>query len=85
MAFKSWLKRTIGEKNYRYLDPGDASQKISSIANEGKKMKELLRAFEPYKWKFSKDSWDILLDLPEPLDDLTIENNVLGGELRITN
>jgi hypothetical protein len=67
------------------LDPRNASQKISSHATEGKEMRELMKLFGGYKRKFSKDHRDIKMDLPEPLDDLTVGTKLLGGELTITN
>jgi hypothetical protein len=84
-AFKSWLKEQIGDENYKELDPRNASQKISSHATEGKQMRALMKTFDGYKRKFSEDHRDIKMDLPEPLDDLTVGKQVLGGELTITN
>jgi hypothetical protein len=84
-AFKRWLKKLIGDENYKELDPRNASQKISSHATEGKEMRALMKAFDSCKRKFSRDHRDMKMDLPEPLDDLSIGNQVVGGELTITN
>jgi hypothetical protein len=48
-------------------------------------MRALMKTFDGYKRKFSGDHRDIKMDLPEPLDDLTVGKQVLGGELTITN
>lgn len=84
-AFKAWLKKIIGNQNYQQLDPRNASQKISSHATEGKEMRILMKEFEKYKRKFNKDHREIKMDLPEPLDDITVGKKVLGGEVSITN
>jgi len=52
---------------------------------EGKQMRGLMKSFDGYKRKFCTEHRDIKVDLPEPLDDLTIGTKVLGGELTITN
>jgi len=75
----------LGDENYQELDPRNASQKISSHATEGKQMRAIMKAFDGYKRKFGKDHRDMKMDLPEPLDDLNIENKVVGGELTITH
>jgi hypothetical protein len=48
-------------------------------------MRALMKTFDGYKRKFCGDHRDIKMDLPEPLDDLTVGKQVLGGELTITN
>jgi hypothetical protein len=48
-------------------------------------MRELMIQFEAYKRKFNNNHRDIKIDLPEPLDDITIGTKVVGGEMTISN
>jgi hypothetical protein len=48
-------------------------------------MRELMIQFEAYKRKFNNNHRDIKIDLPEPLDDITIGTKVVGGEITISN
>jgi hypothetical protein len=84
-AFKDWLQKLIGDKNYRELDPRNASQKISSHATEGRQMRQLMKQFDTLKRDFNKGEPDKGIDLPDPLDDLSVGDNVEEGELTITN
>jgi hypothetical protein len=84
-AFKSWLKKIIGDENYQHFDPRNANRRIHLRATKGKKMRAIMRAFEHYRRNFSRHHWDIKFDLPKPLDDITVGENVLRGELTITN
>ena len=46
-------------------------------------MRELIKRFEVKKKLFSSSSGDITLELPEPLNKVTIEGRVREGELTI--
>jgi hypothetical protein len=80
--FKHWLSDLLG-KYYQELDPGNAGQKISAHATEGGQMRAMMQEFDAIKRSFNQNSADIKLDLPEPLNDLTIEG-VSDGEFTIT-
>lgn len=82
--FKRWLKRLLGDRNYQKLDPTNASQKISGHHTETDKMRTIMKTFDAYKRKFAKHSRDTKMDLPEPLDTLSIIGKVVKGELTIT-
>jgi hypothetical protein len=47
-------------------------------------MRELMKKFDGMKRKFRSDYRSMRLDLPEPLQNLTIEGKVRGGEITIT-
>lgn len=86
IKFKEWLKDLLGDKNYQRLDPNTELNKITSHTTEGKAMRELMKEFDARKRGFRKDyNQDIHLDLPAPLDNLTIPGKVDGGEITITS
>jgi hypothetical protein len=82
-AFKKWL-RTILKDKYKVLDPRDTKNKHRSFATEGPEMRAIMKVFDTYKRKFSKEARDVKLDLPEPLDTHNEKNHVIDGELVIT-
>lgn len=43
-----------------------------------------MKTFEGYKKRFAKHTRDTKMDLPEPLDTLSINGKVVRGELTIT-
>lgn len=81
-----WLRQTIGEQNYRALDPNNAGQQISAHSMEGKDMRQLMKKFEDLKKGFPRDESDrrpLKLDLPGRLSGLTIPRRISQGELYI--
>lgn len=84
LAFKRWLKNLIGERNYQQLDQTLLIHKISSHDVEGEYMRELMKNFDIHKRKFKEGHRDIKMDLPGPLENLNIENTVVGGQFIIT-
>ncbi|KAK5163262.1 uncharacterized protein LTR77_010848 [Saxophila tyrrhenica] len=84
-AFKSWLRDEIGWDNYAQLDRVNAwTQRISPHTGENGPMRELMRRFREKKVVFPNPTEaDIKLDLPSPLNSLTIGKRVVGGELTI--
>ncbi|KAH0558447.1 hypothetical protein GP486_004893 [Trichoglossum hirsutum] len=84
IAFKMWLKALLGDKYYQMLDPIQQAYKISSHHTEGRSMRELMYSFSVFKKKFKKDSRVMKMDLPKPLDNLTLDDRVIGGQITIT-
>jgi hypothetical protein len=85
IKFKEWLRDLLGDKNYQRFDPNTELHKITPHTTEGKAMRELMKEFDARKRGFRKDyNQDIHLDLPAPLDNLTIPGKVNGGEITIT-
>lgn len=83
LAFKKWLLQLLGEDTYRILDP-EFDGKISSHAAEGEAMRTVMKEFNERKKKFKKDSRDMRVDLPAPLDTLNIDSRVRSGGVTIT-
>lgn len=82
--FKKWLRKILGEVNYRELDPRNAGQKIGAHSTEGRRMREVMKEFDKFKRDFPKKNREMKMDLPEPLDKITIGTKVIEGELTIT-
>lgn len=78
-----WLRRAIGKGQYARLDPSDSGGRINPYKTQMPAMRELIRRFEERKKRFSTTSDDVTVDLPPPLDRLTIEGRVRQGELTI--
>src|SRR5271155_5724521 len=77
--FKGWLNKILGDRHYHTLDPESRGQKISAHTTEGEEMRDVMKAFDEKKKKFSQnDVRDVKLDLPKPLDNLNIPGKVLG-------
>jgi hypothetical protein len=83
LAFKRWLKDLLGNELYQDLDQGQISYKISSHDTEGERMRNLMKAFEIRKQRFTVGSRDIRLDLPEPLHNLSLPDRVNCGRITI--
>lgn len=83
--FKHWLRGLIGDGNYQLLDPNAQQNKIGSHSTEGRAMRTLMKDFETLKRTFSKDKSDMHMELPYPLENLTIPGRVEGGEFTVTN
>ena len=84
-TFKGWLRDTIGRERYAEIDPANARQhRISPHTAETGAMRELIKRFIVQKQALSNSSRsDIKLNLPAPLNTLTIEGLVKEGELTI--
>jgi hypothetical protein len=74
----------LGEKHYGKLDGNLNLDRISSHATEGKAMRKLMKSFDDLKKGFRKGHRDMPLDLPHPLENLTLKPGVNEGEIRIT-
>jgi hypothetical protein len=68
---------------YQELDQVQPVTKISSHDAEGERMRVLMKRFDVHKRKFAKGHRDIKLDLPEPFQDLDMDNRVVGGQITI--
>ncbi|KAH7342511.1 hypothetical protein BKA65DRAFT_504250 [Rhexocercosporidium sp. MPI-PUGE-AT-0058] len=84
LAFKTWLRNLIGHRLYQELDQAQPVDRISSHDAEGERMRALMKTFNLYKRKFQKGHRDIKIDLPEPFENLDLDNRVVGGQITIT-
>ncbi|KAH8727125.1 hypothetical protein GQ44DRAFT_725417 [Phaeosphaeriaceae sp. PMI808] len=82
-TFLKWLRDKLGEDNYRQLDPNLDIDKEAFHASESPAMRYLMEKFDERKQGFTRDSGDFYLDLPPPLDNLTINGVVNQGEMMI--
>ncbi|KAF7185658.1 Chaperone protein DnaK [Pseudocercospora fuligena] len=84
-AFKNWLRDEIKADNYASIDRENArQQRISPFARENSAMRALMTRFNIKKAAFSKtDKSDIILDLPEPLNNLSLGTRVKEVELTL--
>jgi hypothetical protein len=81
------LKQLIGDKNYHQLDPDADFERVSSHTAEGPRIRYVMSQFIAEKEQFGKDRDDLgnmSIDLPEPLNNLTISGVVKDGEITIT-
>ncbi|KIY02396.1 uncharacterized protein Z520_02534 [Fonsecaea multimorphosa CBS 102226] len=85
IAFKEWLRQMLGNKYYEKLDQNHDLQRISSHTCESKAMRQLMKSFDVLKKGFHKNNRDMALDLPPPLHNLTLDNRVDCGEIKITS
>ncbi|OQV06071.1 hypothetical protein CLAIMM_10703 [Cladophialophora immunda] len=85
IAFKEWLRQLLGNKYYEKLDQNQDLQRITSHTCESKAMRQLMKSFDVLKKQFHKNHRDMALDLPPPLHNLTLDNRVDCGEIKITN
>ncbi|KAJ4365713.1 hypothetical protein N0V83_008333 [Neocucurbitaria cava] len=81
--FLKWLRKQLGETNYRHLDPNFDIDKDAFHASESPAMRYLMEKFDERKQNFDRHSRDLYLDLPEPLDNLTIPGIVNQGQITI--
>jgi hypothetical protein len=79
-----WLRSKLGEQYYRELDPNLDIDKDAFHASESPAMRYLMQKFDERKQAFDENSGDFYLDLPEPLDALTISGVVNQGEMLIS-
>jgi len=84
LAFKMWLKNLLGERRYQELDEGQMHYKISSHDAEAERMRDLISKFDVHKRKFKRGYRDIKIDLPEPFENLNLDDRVSGGQITIT-
>lgn len=84
-AFKEWLRGVIGKDRFTELDPYNAGQqRISPHTAESAAMRSLIRQFCSRKEAFTNQNRaPIKLDLPAPLDSLSIAGRVDQGELTL--
>jgi hypothetical protein len=83
LAFMKWLRKLLGEDLYQKLDQAQPVSRISSHDAEGERMRVLLRRFDVHKRKFANGHRDIKIDLPDPFQDLYMDNRVVGGQITI--
>lgn len=84
LNFKRWLRdEVLGPEIYGEIDPINArQQRMSPHAVETGPMRELMKQFEIEKKLFKVSGPDeIKLDLPAPLDNLSIDGRAGGGTL----
>jgi len=82
--FKKWLQKLIGEKNYAAIDPNTVMGKITSHVTEGKAMRDLMTKFDNRKKRFTGLKDDVIrLEMPAPLEKLTIHGKVDEGDFVI--
>ena len=85
MEFKKWLRALLGDKNYAKLDPQMAADKITSHSTEGDAMRKLMTAFNEHKIAFEGNTEEVYyMDLPYPLDNLTIPGRIDSGQFTFT-
>ncbi|KAK3679081.1 hypothetical protein LTR78_001534 [Recurvomyces mirabilis] len=86
LGFKTWLRDIIGPSSYAELDPVNAYQhRINPHTAETGEMRELIRRFIVRKIAFSNnDEKSIKIDLPAPLNTLTIAGRIEQGGLTLT-
>ena len=82
--FKQWLRVLIGDANFLQLDTNAQLNKIGSHSTEGRSMRQLMNSFETLKKSFARNTPDMHMELPYPLDNLTIPRRVDSGEITIT-
>lgn len=75
-AFKQYLKKQL-EDDYRALDAGSHGQAESG------KMRKLMTQFESIKKRFHERSPEMRVDLPSPLDMLSVRGRIDEGDVRI--
>lgn len=86
LNFKRWLRdEVLGPEIYGEIDPINArQQRMSPHAVETGAMRELMKQFEIEKKAFKISGPDeIKLDLPAPLDNLSIDGRAGAGTLTI--
>ncbi|KAH6665947.1 hypothetical protein B0J14DRAFT_203950 [Halenospora varia] len=82
--FKMWLRKLLGERNYRKLDPTAVGGKSNNNSSEGPHMRAIMDTFDGHKKEFRSDGRDIKLDLTEPsLANITIDGKVDEGQITI--
>lgn len=65
------------------LDPTYSGQRIGTHTTESGTMRGLVKVFDAEKKEFSNSRKAIKLDLPKPLDTLSIGDAVVEGELTV--
>jgi hypothetical protein len=80
--FKRWLRRLLTDRYYTELDPDCDINNVYGV--EGQKIREIMAEFDTIKKAFEQDSGDMFLDLPRPLNNLTLDGRVDGGQITIT-
>jgi hypothetical protein len=83
-AFKSWLRKLLGEAKYRELDPDAFGEMDGSYKTEGQAVRTLMQGFIRRKERFSGNDGDIRLTLPHPHRNLNLDGRVIDGEIRIS-
>lgn len=74
----------IGGERYHVLDCHGDGERISAHATEGAEMRHIMRQFEGHKRAFHGASSNMLIELPNPLHNLSIDEIIDEGELTIT-
>lgn len=81
-AFKDWLRDLLTDEYYLQLDPDADLNNMYGIECEA--IRKIMSEFDTIKREFHKESGDMFLDLPEPLNNLTLPGRVDGGQVTIT-
>lgn len=81
--FKKWLASILGERHFKSLDPNSRGKNLSRTSEEPA-MRKIMEQFDGLKKRFVASSPDMHIELPEPLDKITVPGKVYQGELTIT-
>jgi hypothetical protein len=81
-AFKQWLRLLLTDRYYLQLDPDADLNNVYGV--ERQEIREIMSEFDTIKKSFEQESGDMFLDLPKPLNNLTLEGRVDGGQITIT-
>lgn len=80
--FKDWLRRLLGDRYFLELEPNADLNRI--YGTEGRALRDLMARFDTIKKEFHTNSGPMYLDLPKPLNNLTLDNRVEGGQITIS-
>jgi hypothetical protein len=64
------------------LDPKSNGKKISKTS-ESSRMRRIMKQFDSYKRNFEGNTPAMKIDLPEPIDKISISGKINQGELTI--
>lgn len=86
LNFKRWLRKILGDKLYRTLDPNIVGRQITSTM-EGKLVRQVVQAFDMHKKKFKNAAPEVKFNLPQEdrnAKAINVPGKVKEGELTIT-
>ena len=83
MEFKKWLRKLLSREQYEKLDPNLDIEKFATHASETPSMRALMKEFDQKKRQFGLDGQGCQLELPEPLENISIPGRVNQGLLTI--
>ena len=80
--FKQWLRELLTDEYYLQLDPDADINNMYGIECEA--IRKIMAEFDIIKKDFHRESGNMFLDLPAPLNNLTLPGRVDGGQITIT-